>query len=64
MRRVRLTTDRVGGFGWMQRAGDEIDMQVDEALSLVQAGQAEFIETAMKSPVENTAKNFKRINRR
>lgn len=41
--KVRLTTDRAG-FGFEQREGEIIDVSDDEALLLVERGQAEFLD--------------------
>jgi hypothetical protein len=56
--KVVLTTDRVCGYGALQRQGAVIDVNPEEALRLIQAGQAEafqsdeVIETAMVEPRE------------
>lgn len=54
--KVLLTTDRVYGYGAVQRCGDVIDVPPDEALRLIRANQAEaiedVIETAMIEPRE------------
>jgi hypothetical protein len=61
--RVMLTTDRVLNFGAIQRRGQEIEIPPDEALRLIQSGQAEAVveltETAMDEP-----RSELRINRR
>lgn len=47
--RVILDTDRVVGFGAIQNAGDAIELNDDEALRLLESGQA-HVETAMDEP--------------
>jgi hypothetical protein len=53
--RVTLTTDRVFNYGRVQRRGEVIEVDSDEALRLIRANQAEpveTIETAMDEPRE------------
>lgn len=50
--RVILTTDRVLNYGVLQRTGDVIELETNEALRLIRANQAEPIETAMDEPRE------------
>jgi hypothetical protein len=45
-----LTTDRVLNYGVLQRTGEVIELETNEALRLVRANQAELIETAMDEP--------------
>jgi hypothetical protein len=53
------------GYGVLQRHGDAIDVDDDEALRLIEAKQAEFIETAMDEPrVECAVLSRKRTSRR
>lgn len=64
--RIRLTCDRVVGFGTLQYEGDEIEVTAQEATRLVKAGQAEpvttrTVQTAMLDRSRAT-KRTKRVN--
>lgn len=61
--RVVLTTDRVVGYGVLQRNGDVIEVGEVEAKRLLAAGQA-VIETAMDEPREEFAQTRKHVSRR
>lgn len=53
--KVRLTTDRVHGYGLLQRQGDVVDVSAEEGARLVATGQAEPVEVerAVVRPPEN-----------
>ena len=63
MLRVRMKTDRTA-CGMYQREGLEYDLQNDEALSLIRAGQAEMVEVMTVTAPENAARNRKQLSRR
>jgi len=63
---IRLTTDRVAGFGVLQLEGSVIDVPDQEALRMLERGQAEFMEpeTAMVAPTEDAARHHSRPRRK
>ena len=62
--KIILTTDRVYGYGAIQRAGDTIELPPEEALRMIKSGQAEaivdVIETAMDEPREELRGKLRR----
>jgi hypothetical protein len=54
--KVTLKTDRICGYGALQRRGRTVEVTPEEAIRLIQDGQAvafeELIETAMHEPRE------------
>jgi hypothetical protein len=57
--RIRLLTDRVGGSGFVQMAGDVIDLIEAEAFRMIRSGQAEQVdsELAAVGPEETRTAN-------
>jgi len=63
---IRLTTDRVAGYGVLQLAGSVIDVPDQDALRMLERGQAEFIEPefAAVAPSEDASRHHSRSRRK
>ncbi len=64
---IRLLTDRVVGYGVVQLEGSIVDVPDQEALRMLERGQAEFAEpeyAATAPAAENAMRNHSRPKRK